>query len=133
MELPLSPSSPPSSLVAEAAAMGTEAAKAVERVNEEHSKKAKKRSVLHSPFHIKLIATYLTPILLLPLFVFHNTPKTRCAYVMVLVFVNWVTRTLPLGVTALMPLLYLPALRIMGYDDVVGIYMNVRPHTPREI
>lgn len=83
-----------------------------------------KRSILHSRFHIKLIATYLTPILLLPLFVFHNTPKTRCAYVMVLVFINWVTRTLPLGVTALMPLLYLPALRIISYDKVVGIYMN---------
>ncbi|XP_075749457.1 Na(+)/citrate cotransporter isoform X3 [Rhipicephalus microplus] len=50
--------------------------------------------------------------------------KTRCAYVMVLVFVNWVTRTLPLGVTALMPLLYLPALRIISYDQVVGMYMN---------
>ncbi|KAH6929663.1 hypothetical protein HPB50_003804 [Hyalomma asiaticum] len=90
----------------------------------EHSGSMKKRSILHSRFHIKLIATYLTPILLLPLFVFHNTPKTRCAYVMVLVFVNWVTRTLPLGVTALMPLLYLPALRIISYDQVVGMYMN---------
>ncbi|KAL3196778.1 hypothetical protein MRX96_015389 [Rhipicephalus microplus] len=90
----------------------------------DHPRSAKKRSILHSRFHIKLIATYLTPILLLPLFVFHNTPKTRCAYVMVLVFVNWVTRTLPLGVTALMPLLYLPALRIISYDQVVGMYMN---------
>ncbi|KAH8022895.1 hypothetical protein HPB51_006253 [Rhipicephalus microplus] len=93
----------------------------------DHPRSAKKRSILHSRFHIKLIATYLTPILLLPLFVFHNTPKTRCAYVMVLVFVNWVTRTLPLGVTALMPLLYLPALRIISYDQVVGMYMNRAP------
>ncbi|KAK8766490.1 hypothetical protein V5799_006715 [Amblyomma americanum] len=95
-----------------------------DRVQQQSERRNSKKSILHSRFHIKLIATYLTPILLLPLFVFQNTPKTRCAYVMALVFINWVTRTLPMGVTALMPLLYLPAMRIIGYDHVVGMYMN---------
>ncbi|XP_064470746.1 Na(+)/citrate cotransporter-like [Ornithodoros turicata] len=75
-------------------------------------------------FYLNVIITYLAPIFLLPLIIFHNTRKSRCAYVLLLVFANWVSRILPLGVTALMPLLYLPALKILPYDVVLGEYMN---------
>lgn len=36
------------------------------------------RSLFQSRFHIKLVATYLTPVILLPLFVFHNTRVIKC-------------------------------------------------------
>ncbi|XP_012942314.1 solute carrier family 13 member 5 [Aplysia californica] len=66
----------------------------------------------------------LTPILLLPLPLVVDSSEARCAYVVLLMGVYWITESLPVGVTALIPVLLFPTMGIAGTDAVTGKYFN---------
>ena len=49
----------------------------------------------------------------------------KCGYVLLLMAVYWTTEVLPLAVTALMPVLFLPMLGVMTTKDVASNYIKV--------
>lgn len=55
--------------------------------------------------------------------------ESRCAYVVILMAVYWMTEALPLGVTALLPIVALPVLGITGAKQAASNYIKVNRHT----
>lgn len=53
-----------------------------------------------------------------------GTPEARCAYVIIVVAILWVTEALPIAVTALMPIFLLPMLGVQRGQDVSKNYVN---------
>ncbi|KAF5284221.1 hypothetical protein FQR65_LT00221 [Abscondita terminalis] len=56
------------------------------------------------------------PLVLLPIFIEHNTPDMRCLYVVILMAGFWVTECLPLPVTALIPMVLFPLMGILDSE-----------------
>lgn len=54
----------------------------------------------------------------------------RCAYVITVVAILWVTEALPIAVTALIPIFLLPMLGVQKGQDVSKNYVNVSGHKP---
>ena len=48
----------------------------------------------------------------------------RCAFVILVMAVYWVTECIPLPVTALLPIVLFPLLKIMSTDDVCITYFK---------
>ena len=68
--------------------------------------------------------TLLAPVALCPL-VFHiGTSEANCAFVILVMAVYWVTECIPLPVTALLPVVLLPVLRIMSTEEVCITYLK---------
>ncbi|XP_059166025.1 Na(+)/citrate cotransporter-like [Physella acuta] len=66
----------------------------------------------------------LTPLLLLPIILILGSSEAKCAYVVILMAVYWITESLPVGVTALIPVFLFPVFEIISSSDVAAQYMN---------
>ncbi|XP_046356042.2 solute carrier family 13 member 5-like isoform X3 [Haliotis rufescens] len=71
-----------------------------------------------------LLILFLTPILLLPLPVLIPTKEGRCAYVVILMAVFWISESLPISVTALLPVFMFPLLNVVEAKVISKAYMN---------
>lgn len=69
---------------------------------------------------IFLVLAFVLPFRLIVI----GTPEARCAYVIIVVAVLWVTEALPIAVTALMPIFLLPMLGVQKGQDVSKNYVN---------
>lgn len=69
---------------------------------------------------IFLVLAFVLPFWLIAI----GTPEARCAYVIIVVAVLWVTEALPIAVTALMPIFLLPMLGVQKGQDVSKNYVN---------
>ncbi|XP_074641728.1 Na(+)/citrate cotransporter-like isoform X2 [Tubulanus polymorphus] len=72
----------------------------------------------------KLYVLILAPLLLLPIPILQPSSVSKCAYLMLLMAVYWVTEALPLGVTALIPVFLCPTLGLMKSKDICPNYMK---------
>ncbi|XP_024939277.1 protein I'm not dead yet [Cephus cinctus] len=72
----------------------------------------------------KTIILIVTPIALIPLLVTSNRPESRCAFVIIIMAVYWVTECLPMPITSLIPLILFPVFGIMSTSKTCGCYMN---------
>ena len=54
-----------------------------------------------------------------------NIKAAICAYLLLVMSVFWATEVLPLPVTAIIPLVYLPLTGIMPTENVAMLYMKV--------
>ncbi|XP_018494261.1 solute carrier family 13 member 5 [Galendromus occidentalis] len=70
----------------------------------------------------KLGVTCLGPVLLSPLY-FINTTESRCGFVVSLMALYWMTETLPLAITALLPVVLFPSLGIISSDETCQQYL----------
>ncbi|CAL1541199.1 unnamed protein product [Lymnaea stagnalis] len=73
-----------------------------------------------------VVTLFVTPIVLLPLIVAFNAPETKCAYAVILMAVYWITESLPLGITALLPVFLFPLFEIVSSNEIASQYFNVR-------
>ncbi|KAK5638691.1 hypothetical protein RI129_012986 [Pyrocoelia pectoralis] len=64
------------------------------------------------------------PLILLPVFVMHNTPDMRCLYVVIVMAGFWVTECLPLPVTALIPMVLFPLMGILDSEATSLAYLK---------
>ncbi|XP_012942313.1 solute carrier family 13 member 5 [Aplysia californica] len=71
-----------------------------------------------------VIILVLTPLLLLPLPLCIGTSASKCAFVVLMMAVYWVTEALPVGVTALIPVALFPLFEIMPSELTASYYMN---------
>ncbi|KAG2459309.1 solute carrier family 13 member 2-like [Polypterus senegalus] len=67
---------------------------------------------------------FLTPLLLLPLPVVIPSKEAGCAFVISLMAVYWCTEALPLAITALIPVVLFPMMKIMDSDAVCNQYLK---------
>ncbi|XP_036308271.2 solute carrier family 13 member 5-like [Pipistrellus kuhlii] len=65
-----------------------------------------------------------TPILLLPLIILVPTKSARCAYAIIIMATYWCTEVIPLAVTALLPVLLFPLLKVLDSKKVCVQYMK---------
>lgn len=70
------------------------------------------------------VVLFVTPLLLLPLVILMPAKFVRCAYVIALMAVYWCTEVIPLAVTALLPALLFPLLKILDSKQVCVQYMK---------
>ena len=68
--------------------------------------------------------TLLAPLALCPLLFHIGTSEANCAFVILVMAVYWVTECIPLPVTALLPVVLLPLLKIMSTEDVCITYLK---------
>ncbi|RUS85725.1 hypothetical protein EGW08_006519 [Elysia chlorotica] len=73
----------------------------------------------------RYILLFATPLLLAPLPVIVDRPEAKCAYVVMLMAVYWFTAAMPVGVTALLPVVLFPTLGIMDTGSTTMLYMKV--------
>ncbi|KAI8739249.1 solute carrier family 13 member 5 [Biomphalaria glabrata] len=66
----------------------------------------------------------LTPIIISPIIIVLNSSESKCAYVVVLMAVYWITEALPVGVTALIPVFLFPLFNIVTSSEIAATYMN---------
>ncbi|XP_067670406.1 Na(+)/citrate cotransporter-like [Haliotis asinina] len=71
-----------------------------------------------------LLILFLTPILLLPLPILIPTREGRCAYVVIMMAVFWISESLPISVTALLPVFMFPLLSVVEAKVISKAYMN---------
>ncbi|CAG0898097.1 unnamed protein product [Cyprideis torosa] len=75
--------------------------------------------------HWKGVVILVTPLVLLPVLVAcWSSIPTRCACVLVMMAVYWVTEALPIPVTALIPVWAFPLLGVMETGDLSKLYMK---------
>lgn len=72
----------------------------------------------------RYIILFATPFLLAPLPAFIGTSESRCAYVVMLMAVYWFSEAIPVGVTALIPVVLFPVLGIMDTNSTTMLYMK---------
>ncbi|XP_059151134.1 solute carrier family 13 member 2-like [Physella acuta] len=65
-----------------------------------------------------------TPFLLLPLILIAGTKESKCGYVLILMGIYWITESLPVGVTALIPVFLFPFFEILSSNEISAQYMN---------
>ncbi|CAL1535204.1 unnamed protein product [Lymnaea stagnalis] len=67
---------------------------------------------------------FLTPVALSPIIIVLGSSEAKCAYVVILMAVYWITESLPVGVTALIPVFLFPFFEILSSNEVAAQYMN---------
>ncbi|KAI5096847.1 solute carrier family 13 member 2 [Silurus meridionalis] len=67
---------------------------------------------------------YITPLLLLPLPLLIPSSEAYCGYVILLMAIYWCTECIPLAITALLPVILFPFLRIMNSEQVCVLYLK---------
>ncbi|XP_054565237.1 Na(+)/citrate cotransporter [Eptesicus fuscus] len=70
------------------------------------------------------VILFVTPILLLPLIILVPTKVARCAYAIIIMAIYWCTEVIPLAVTALLPALLFPLLKVLDSKQVCIQYMK---------
>ncbi|XP_058800705.1 protein I'm not dead yet-like [Phymastichus coffea] len=83
-----------------------------------------KKTGLFFKLYWRVIIVLGWPLILLPLVVLYDGLQARCAFVVVLMAMYWVTECLPLPMTALMPLVLFPCLGILSTAETCLCYMN---------
>ncbi|CAF4098180.1 unnamed protein product, partial [Adineta steineri] len=68
----------------------------------------------------RVLVICLTPLILLPIPLVIQTIQARCAYIVLLLTVYWVSEAMPYAVTSLLPLAFFPLAGILT-GDVVGL------------
>ncbi|XP_022252285.1 solute carrier family 13 member 5-like [Limulus polyphemus] len=82
-------------------------------------------STLKKIFRIrKTLFAFLIPLLLIPIPAKIGTPEAKCAYVLLLMACFWLMEIMPLAVTALIPVVFLPLFGILSTDETCKIYMK---------
>ncbi|KAH9525648.1 hypothetical protein Btru_001953 [Bulinus truncatus] len=66
----------------------------------------------------------LTPIIISPIITTSQSQESKCAFVVLLMAVYWITETLPMGVTALLPVFLFPLFGIVSPGEIASQYMN---------
>ncbi|XP_064158568.1 solute carrier family 13 member 2-like [Anguilla rostrata] len=67
---------------------------------------------------------FLTPLLILPLPLVIQTSEANCGFVIILMALYWCTECIPLAVTALLPVILFPMMKIMESGDVCVQYLK---------
>ncbi|XP_069169486.1 Na(+)/citrate cotransporter isoform X2 [Procambarus clarkii] len=70
------------------------------------------------------IVVILTPLILSFLLILAPSPEARCAYVIMVMAVYWMTEALPLAVTALVPVFAFPLLGVLSTGAVCQVYLK---------
>ncbi|XP_061166461.1 Na(+)/citrate cotransporter-like [Saccostrea echinata] len=86
-------------------------------------------SVVHTvvrllKFARNIFIVVLTPIVLLPLILVVDGNEAKCAYVIIIMAVFWITEALPIAVTSLLPLILFPMVGLLYAKDVSSAYLN---------
>ena len=68
----------------------------------------------HIPFHVVITTTNVSLL-----------QESRCAYVVLVMAVYWVTEAVPIAATAFMPVILFPLLGVMTAGDVTRAYISV--------
>ncbi|XP_062610504.1 Na(+)/citrate cotransporter-like isoform X1 [Saccostrea cucullata] len=71
-----------------------------------------------------LFIVILTPVVLLPLILLVEGNEAKCAYVIIIMAVFWITEALPISVTALLPIILFPMVGLLYAKDVSKTYLN---------
>ncbi|XP_069135068.1 solute carrier family 13 member 2-like isoform X2 [Argopecten irradians] len=66
----------------------------------------------------------VTPVLLLPLLLLSDRQETKCAYVVLLSAIYWITEALPIAVTSLLPVVVFPIIGLMSASATSSAYIN---------
>ena len=72
----------------------------------------------------KSLIVVLTPLLLLPLPVKIGTSEANCAYAVLIMAVYWITESLPMAVTALIPVVLMPCLGVVASKPLCQTYLK---------
>ncbi|KAG5836726.1 hypothetical protein ANANG_G00231620 [Anguilla anguilla] len=67
---------------------------------------------------------FLTPLLILPLPLAIQTSQANCGFVIILMALYWCTECIPLAVTALLPVILFPMMKIMESGEVCVQYLK---------
>ena len=51
--------------------------------------------------------------------------EAKCAYVIIIMAIYWMTEVLPMAITALLPIVLMPPLGVMGAKDLAKNYLKV--------
>ncbi|XP_046553585.1 solute carrier family 13 member 5-like [Haliotis rubra] len=71
-----------------------------------------------------VLIVLLTPVVLLPLPIVVDDPKTNCAYVILVMAVFWMTEAVPIAATSLMPIFMFPMMGMLPASTVSATYLN---------
>ncbi|PAA70218.1 hypothetical protein BOX15_Mlig023720g1 [Macrostomum lignano] len=74
--------------------------------------------------HLRTIVLLLTPLLLLPLLLVIGTMEARAGYILVLMSVYWIFEVIPLGITALFPVVLVPLFGILPSAVICPAYFK---------
>ncbi|XP_041349637.1 solute carrier family 13 member 2-like [Gigantopelta aegis] len=72
----------------------------------------------------RFLVCVITPIALIFLFYIGEDPAYRCAYLILLMAIFWITEAIPIAVTSLLPVFLCPMMGILTARDTSSTYMN---------
>ncbi|KAJ8313082.1 hypothetical protein KUTeg_010455 [Tegillarca granosa] len=83
------------------------------------------RDIISAIFKLRrILIVVLTPILFLPLLMVEKSPEAKCAYVVIIMALYWITEALPIAVTALLPIVLFPLVGLMSAKTLSSQYIN---------
>lgn len=71
-----------------------------------------------------ILIIILIPILLLPIILTTESKEAKCAYIVILMAVFWITEALPIAVTSLLPIILTPMVGLASAKTVSKQYLN---------
>ncbi|XP_067673855.1 Na(+)/citrate cotransporter-like [Haliotis asinina] len=71
-----------------------------------------------------VLIVLLTPLVLLPLPIVVDDPKTNCAYIILVMAVFWMTEAVPIAATSLIPIFLFPMMGMLPASTVSATYLN---------
>lgn len=72
----------------------------------------------------KTLVLIIWPLILLPLIIINNERMYKCLYVIAIMAMYWVTESLPLPITGMIPVVLYPLLGILNTSDTCDAYIN---------
>ncbi|OWF50270.1 solute carrier family 13 member 2-like [Mizuhopecten yessoensis] len=72
----------------------------------------------------QLLVVVLAPFFLLPIVFAVEGKESKCAYIIFVMAIFWITEALPIAVTALLPVVLFPVVGIMNAKDISTAYVN---------
>lgn len=91
----------------------------------ESSQSEKKVPVRHQIWALKgNIVAILTPIILMPIPIIYTSQAAKCGYAILVMAVYWMTEVVPMAITALLPIVFMPWFGIMDSRDVCQHYLK---------
>ncbi|XP_041349639.1 solute carrier family 13 member 5-like [Gigantopelta aegis] len=71
-----------------------------------------------------VIIVFLVPIILMPLPLVENSTEGRCAYLIIVMAIFWISEAIPIAVTSLIPIFLCPMMGILTARQVSATYLN---------
>ncbi|XP_076108247.1 Na(+)/citrate cotransporter-like isoform X2 [Mytilus galloprovincialis] len=71
-----------------------------------------------------ILVVVLTPVLLLPLPFVVGTQESKCAYIVFIMAIYWITEALPIAVTSLLPIILTPLVGLGSAKEVSSHYLS---------